>query len=156
MNVPVFVYLFLKLVKMSSTGTRKPNGSGTIRSDGYIQIKLPGHPVSGVRDFAFLHRKVLYDKIGPGTHSCYYCNVEITWFVNLECDHKDHDKLNNDPDNLVPCCVGCNRTRWNTEKTECPNNHGPYDKQYKNGWRYCSKCKAEKEKRRRKRIKEKN
>lgn len=40
----------------------------------------------------------------------------------------------------------------NIDKTECPHGHGPYDKQYKNGWRYCSKCKNEKEKRRRAKI----
>lgn len=135
---------------MSKTGTRAPNGSGTKREDGYWQIKLPEHPVSGARGLAFVHRVTLYDKIGPGTHKCYYCPVEVTWFVDLECDHLDHNKDNNDPDNLVACCRICNRARWNRRKTGCPKEeeHGPYDKQYANGHRYCSKCKNEKEKRR--------
>jgi hypothetical protein len=132
---------------MSKTGTRAPNGAGTLRADGYWQIKLPGHPVSGKRGFAFIHRQVLYDTIGPGTHICHYCDQEVTWFVDLEVDHKDHDKSNNDPGNLVPCCITCNRARWNRSKTECPHGHGPYDKVYKNGLRYCSKCKCEKQKR---------
>jgi hypothetical protein len=37
----------------------------------------------------------------------------------------------------------------NSRKTGCPYGHGPYDKQYANGHRYCSKCKSEKEQRRR-------
>jgi hypothetical protein len=140
---------------MSKTGTRKANGTGTVRKDGYIQVKLPDHPVAKARGFAFYHRVVLYDTIGPGEHNCFYCGQSVTWFIDLECDHKDHDKSNNNPDNLVPCCFGCNRTRWNTQKTGCPKetDHGPYDKQYKNGDRYCSKCKCEKEKRRRQRLK---
>lgn len=133
---------------------RRPGGSGTIRADGYIQVSNSVHPVAGVQGLAFVHRIVLYDELGPGIHRCYYCDVPVEWFVDLEVDHKDHDKVNNDPENLVPCCVGCNRSRWNTEKTGCPkqSEHGPYDKVYANGWRYCSKCKCEKEKRRRNKL----
>lgn len=134
---------------MSKTGTRKPNGSGTVRADGYVQIRAEGHPVAGANGLAFQHRVVLYDAIGPGTHECHYCGTPVTWFSGLETDHKDHDKQNNAVENLVPCCMTCNRTRWNTQKDGCPHNHGPYDKQYANGHRYCSKCKSEKEKRRR-------
>lgn len=136
---------------MSASGTRAPNGEGTIRTDGYIQIKMPGHPVAGKRDFAFVHRVALYDKVGPGSHTCHYCSAVVTWFEDLEVDHVDHDKSNNEPANLVPCCVSCNRARWNRAKTGCPRepDHGPYDKQYADGSRYCSKCKNEKEKRRR-------
>lgn len=134
---------------MSKKKKRRPNGSGSVRSDGYIQVAAKGHPTSGSTNLTFLHRKNLYDKIGPGKHECYYCDEEIEWFVNLECDHKDHNKSNNDPGNLVPCCFTCNRARWNREKTGCPleTEHGPYDKQYSNGHRYCSKCKCAKQKR---------
>lgn len=137
---------------MSKTGTRGPNGSGTIRSDGYVQIKLPGHPVAKARGFAYLHRVVLYDKIGYGPHWCFYCSININWDNGLESDHRDHNKLNNDPANLVPCCGECNRARWNRKKTGCPHGHGPYDAQYANGDRYCKRCKAEKEQRRRDRL----
>lgn len=134
---------------MSKSGTRAANGSGTLRADGYWQIRAPDHPASFQGGLIFVHRQVLYDKIGPGSHECHHCAVAVTWFIDLEVDHLDHDKSNNDPNNLVPCCVDCNRGRWNRSKTGCPHGHGPYDKQYKNGHRYCSKCKCDKEKRRR-------
>lgn len=138
---------------MSKSGTRAANGSGTLRADGYWQLRDPNHPTATKSGVLFVHRKVLYDSIGPGTHSCHYCGQSVEWMVDLEVDHKDRDKNNNTPENLVPCCRPCNRSRWNTDKTGCPHGHGPYDKQYKNGWRYCSKCKNEKEKRRRDRKK---
>lgn len=130
----------------------RKRGTGTIRVDGYIQMKESGHPVSTAGGYLFLHRKVLWHKIGPGVHLCFHCATSIEWFKGLECDHLDHNKQNNDPENLVPCCRSCNRARWNRGKTGCPKEgiHGPYDKFYKNGTgRYCSKCKCEKEKRRR-------
>lgn len=134
---------------MSSSGTRASNGSGTLRTDGYTQIKLPGHPVAKAHGFAYLHRVVLFDKIGYGPHQCFYCLTHVNWGYDLEADHKDHNKDNNDPLNLVPCCVACNRARWNRTKDGCPHGHGPYDAQYANGHRYCKRCKRDKERRRR-------
>lgn len=65
------------------------------------------------------HRIVLWDKIGPGTHPCYHCGRLVTWRPGrsrgdkdaLVVDHLDNDSRNNDPDNLVPSCFGCNAHR---------------------------------------------
>lgn len=145
---------WLKTAAPEDKRKRAANGSGTLRKDGYIQVRKPGHPTASVNGFAFEHRMLLWDKIGPGAHNCHYCSKSIMWHVDLECDHLDHNRSNNNLENLVPCCEECNRARWNREKTECPNGHGAYDKAYANRWRYCSKCKNEKEKRRRARMKQ--
>lgn len=62
------------------------------------------------------HRKVLYDKIGPGPHYCHWdCGKLLEWggIRGICSDHLDGDTLNNDPENLVPSCVVCNRQRGN-------------------------------------------
>jgi hypothetical protein len=140
---------------MGTKHTRK-RGEGTIKKDsGYVQVKAHGHPVATLRGFAYQHRVILYDAIGPGTHPCYHCETSVTWGTDLVADHLDFDKINNHPDNLVPSCAPCNirRSNPNVDKTECPHGHGPYDGQYANGWRYCKQCKCDKEKRRRDRKK---
>lgn len=69
------------------------------------------------------HRLVLYEKIGPGAHSCHWCGVRLIWaptllhlgtIQRLVVDHLDDDPTNNDPANLVPACSRCNTLRSNT------------------------------------------
>lgn len=62
------------------------------------------------------HRLVLWEKIGPGTHGCHWCNKPVTWLKDLQVDHIDWDKLNNVPDNLVPSCRPCNFDRHNPNR----------------------------------------
>ena len=65
------------------------------------------------------HRKVLFDKIGPGTHPCHWRDVygcgknSLEWgsISGICADHLDGDKRNNHPDNLVPSCNSCNLRR---------------------------------------------
>lgn len=65
------------------------------------------------------HRKALYDEIGPGPHECHWNGVSGCGKISLEwggrsgiqADHLNGDKLNNDPENLVPSCIGCNIRR---------------------------------------------
>ena len=74
-----------------------------------------GHPlVTNGGGQLLEHRKVLYDEIGPGPHLCYFgCGKELEWGgrSGIQVCHLDDDKLNNDPANLVPCCIGCRRRR---------------------------------------------
>lgn len=62
-----------------------------------------------------VHRRVLYEAIGPGEHDCHWCRAPVAWLAEgdaaLIVDHLDDDKLNNAPDNLVPSCNACNVTR---------------------------------------------
>jgi hypothetical protein len=73
---------------------------GSVTSHGYHVIRRQ-----------YVHRTVLLGKIGPGSHPCHWCGTAVTWGVDLEADHVDYDRLNNDPVNLVPSCHGCNTRR---------------------------------------------
>lgn len=76
-----------------------------------------GHPLANKAGIVPFHRAVLYEKIGPGTHSCHWCSRPVTWSTCgaksgvLISDHVDFDVNNNSPENLVPACLGCNSMR---------------------------------------------
>lgn len=79
-----------------------------------------GHPLTTRGGPRLLeHRRVLYDKLGPGPHSCHWCGAEVHWTSGrgprtgneLVVDHIDRDNGNNAPENLVPACNACNATR---------------------------------------------
>ena len=86
------------------------------------------HPKNGyvyrivARKVVYQHREVLYDEIGPGPHPCAHCGTLVDWIrANnqtagswdgiLVVDHRDHDRGNNTPANLVPACQRCNMRR---------------------------------------------
>jgi hypothetical protein len=96
---------------------RAPNGAGWI-SHGYRVLSAPGHPLATQLGRVFEHRKVLFDKIGPGEHPCHWCAKTVSWDrrenageSTLIADHLDSDTLHNDPSNLVPSCWKCNVNR---------------------------------------------
>lgn len=85
---------------------------------GYRMAEVPGHPLSGKNGLLLVHRKVLYDRIGPEWHPCHWCGELVEWRARatpgngaLVVDHLDHDILNNAPENLVPSCSPCNVRR---------------------------------------------
>lgn len=86
-----------------------------VNQDGYrILTGQQGHLLADRSGGLCEHRKVLYDEIGPGPHECYWgCGRVLSWGgkSGINVDHLDDDKLNNDPDNLVPSCGPCNRQR---------------------------------------------
>lgn len=70
------------------------------------------------RPWAYEHRVVLYDAIGPGWHDCHHCGTAVSWdrtfprhLDALVVDHLDDDKANNELSNLVPSCQPCNTKR---------------------------------------------
>lgn len=83
----------------------------------YVQGWAPEHPVAVQGGLVAEHRRVLYDRLGPGPHSCHWCGREVRWDTyptapgELVVDHLDWLKHNNDPDNLVPACRPCNLAR---------------------------------------------
>lgn len=96
----------------------KRNGDparGWYDQDGYRMLTgQQGHPLADGKGQLGEHRKVLYAKIGPGSHPCHWeCGRILEWGgLNGICaDHLDEDTTNNSPDNLVPSCVWCNRVR---------------------------------------------
>lgn len=80
-------------------------------TNGYMVISATGHPLAMSNGDVYLHRKVLYDAIGSGAHSCYYCETPLEWNSDLHVDHKNEDKSDNGLDNLVPCCASCNSSK---------------------------------------------
>ena len=56
------------------------------------------------------HRKVLYDKLGPGQHPCHWCGEPLVW-SQIRADHHDGNRQNNDPENILCACDTCNRRR---------------------------------------------
>lgn len=87
-----------------------------LNSSGYLcETWNHDHPVSSKRGFVYLHRKVLYNAIGPGPHRCHWCHAEVEWKGTgqrkLVVDHVDAIKTNNAIENLVPSCHRCNSTR---------------------------------------------
>jgi hypothetical protein len=91
-------------------------GAGYEMTDGYILIGAVGHPLARAKGAVKVHRKVLYDAIGPGPHPCHWCGKPVDWTYGvtsdaLVVDHLDDRRSNNDLDNLVPSCNTCNSSR---------------------------------------------
>lgn len=90
----------------------------------YRSVKAPGHPLASPLGIVYEHRKVLFDKIGPGKHPCHWCGAELDWDVAhvqpgaLQVDHLDNVGDNNDPANLVPVCRSCNTTRGQQRRSD--------------------------------------
>lgn len=76
---------------------------------GYVMLTgVYDHPLSNKAGVVAEHRKVLFDKIGPGPHPCHWCENALDWASGLCVDHLDDQTGNNHPDNLVPSCLRCN------------------------------------------------
>lgn len=90
----------------------------SLSEHGYVVVwGRKDHPLVSTAGMLYEHRMVLYDTIGPGPHSCYWCAKPITWIKGkcikgaLVADHLDGNKQNNDPSNLVAACNPCNAAR---------------------------------------------
>ncbi len=82
------------------------------------QRTVPNHPLAPPSGMVVVARLVLYDKIGPGPHTCHWCGNEVRWMPGsglapgaLVVDHLDFDRANDSPENLVPSCNSCNAHR---------------------------------------------
>lgn len=85
-----------------------------VKDQRYVMSK--GHAIAPPSGLVALARLTLYDKLGPGEHSCHWCEKLITWQRGLtaDClvaDHLDWDRNNDAPDNLVASCLKCNAHR---------------------------------------------
>lgn len=78
-----------------------------ISNDGHKYLTgMQWHPLAIGKGVVAEHRYVLYEKIGPGTHPCYWCGQPRDWGGRdgIHVDHMDNDPLNNEPWNLEPSC----------------------------------------------------
>jgi 5-methylcytosine-specific restriction endonuclease McrA len=83
-----------------------PVGTRTIDAAGYVREKVGDHPLA-VAGWVRLHRRVLFDQLGPGGSECYRCGARLEWGTSLEVDHVDRDRRNNELENLRPACRSC-------------------------------------------------
>lgn len=93
---------------------RRIGSDRSITKQGYVVLLYKyDHPLCSPDGRVLEHRFVLYEKIGPGSHQCHWCDKVLEWggAKGIHADHLDDDRLNNDPDNLVPSCKKCNGDR---------------------------------------------
>ena len=92
---------------------KRSDGEGHVTQSGYRVLYRPGHPIAGRNGTAFEHRVILYERIGPGQHDCFWCGKQVSWEVTsgpgrLVADHLNHERLDNRAENLEPACDQCN------------------------------------------------
>lgn len=101
-------------------------GNTWAMSNGYLRTALNAPALLRDNDGGTaVHRMVLLEAIGEGTHECHWCGTSVTWkhFDKqswdgvLVADHLDGNRANNEASNLVPACFSCNilRGRWGNE-----------------------------------------
>jgi hypothetical protein len=102
--------------RLRRTGTlkRREWKYRSLHSNGYIVVFDAIHTLATRDGWLYEHRKVLFDAIGDGPHTCHWCKRPVQW-VKGRCsrgalvpDHLDADKTNNALSNLVPSCNRCN------------------------------------------------
>lgn len=83
--------------------------------DGYIYVTVDGPDGKPIRTGQ--HRVVARENWGDDPHACFWCDAwPLYWDPpageqQIHVDHVDHDRSNNDPENVVPSCQRCNARR---------------------------------------------
>ena len=96
----------------------------------YKTRHMKGHPLASKHNIVYVHRQVLFDTIGPGTHACHWCAKPVTWLLekthpdSLHVDHLNDIGDDNRPENLAPCCRRCNSTRAVQRRSDALREHG--------------------------------
>jgi hypothetical protein len=97
--------------RTGSLAWTRPMGQPSVTEKGYVTLWLPKHPLAKRKGGRVMeHRLVLYEKLGPGAHPCFWCGVVLEW-KDIRVDHLNESKGDNYPDNLVASCNTCNRAR---------------------------------------------
>ena len=128
----------------------RPQGGGKEAAVTKYRTRLiPGHPLADKDGRVYIHREILFTKLGEGKHACHWCARPLAWLVSggakIVVDHLDDNCWNNDPSNLVPACRHCNQVRSAHPNflTHCKKGHEyTPDNVYRrsNGGRMCRIC----------------
>ena len=106
---------------MARTDVRPHYGTyRRVRTDGYVDLWDPEHPLARSDGYVFEHRKVAWD-------------AGVLTDPSMQVHHKNHDKEDNRPENLEACGISAHAKKhakfsggWardNREKTHCVNGH---------------------------------
>jgi len=88
------------------------------------QIHCDGTPRSekGIR-VRYRYREKFFAWLGPGPYQCFFCEKEVEFDIVI-IHHIDHDRANDDLENLAPCHPGCHTkhhmAKWWVGKTHTP------------------------------------
>ena len=88
-----------------------PPPAEATHSHGYVVEYLPLHPLWGeTQGRIYQHRRVFFDAHGKGPHSCHWCSKPLEW-SEMDVDHLNAVRDDNEPTNLVASCPACNKDR---------------------------------------------
>lgn len=93
----------------------RPAGAGTLLPNGRIVVRVKDHPLTAGRATTiYLHRKILFDTVGPADQPCHWCRIRLAWFPppgtrnpQLNVVQLDGDYTVTDVTRLVPACMAC-------------------------------------------------
>jgi len=87
-------------------------------SQGYVLEYMPEHPLwQDVQGRIYQHRRVFFDCHGKGPHCCHWCGKVVAW-DEMDVDHVNAVRDDNDPGNLVASCPPCNKDRGRAKAAE--------------------------------------
>lgn len=102
-----------------------------------------GHALASNTGKVRKSRYILYEKLKGVAGLCHWCDISLTW-KTLCADHLDSNIMNDEPDNLVGSCRGCNANRSDgtgfgrRKPVECLSCAVEFTPLYHKDQRYCS------------------
>jgi|GEM_PF-5865876 len=77
----------------------------------YAHEHSPGHPLATKGGRLLTHRKIVFDHFEGRVPPCHWCEGKLKAWSEVHVDHVNEIPSDNRPENLVPSCAECNKTR---------------------------------------------